>query len=83
MIGIQKFTAIALLSGVALGGCTISPENYETTPVQLETAKGVVTCQLYSDNIVAWDRAIDRPNNMGVQEADEICKAEGLRRKRG
>ncbi|MEX0348632.1 MAG: hypothetical protein AB3N15_04335 [Paracoccaceae bacterium] len=67
---------------VILSGCVPSPENYETTPVQVQSAKGIVTCQLYSKDLVVWDRAIDRPNNMGVQEADDICREEGRREKR-
>ncbi|KIC37622.1 hypothetical protein [Leisingera sp. ANG-M7] len=62
----------------ALSGC-VSPEQFETTPVQLQTSKGVVTCQLYTKDRVLWDRSIDRPTSMPVQEADEICKREGYR----
>lgn len=69
------------LIALALSGCVPSPENYETTPVQVQTAKGVVTCQLYSKDIVAWDRAIDRPENMTVKEADAVCQEEGRREK--
>ncbi|KIC19405.1 hypothetical protein [Leisingera sp. ANG-DT] len=73
-----KLTAVA----VALSGC-VSPENYETTPVQLQTSKGIVTCQLYTKERVLWDRSIDRPATMSVQEADAICKQEGQRQKDG
>ncbi|WP_372573985.1 hypothetical protein [Ruegeria jejuensis] len=72
----------ACAAAVILSGCVPSPENYETTPVQVQTEKGIVTCQLYSKDLVVWDRAIDRPNSMGVQEADAICKEEGKREKR-
>lgn len=64
-------------------GCVPSPEEFETEPVRVQTAKGVVTCQLYSPDYVVWDRAIDRPSSMSVQEGDAICKAEGQRRKGG
>lgn len=67
---------------VALAGCVSSPVDYETAPVKIETAKGTVTCQLYTKDLVVWDRAIDRPATMSVKEADSICNAEGERRKR-
>ena len=74
----------ALLGASALvAGCVQGPEQFETTPVKVETPKGVVTCQLYMKNIVSWDRSIDRPSTMSVAEADEICKAEGARHKEG
>ncbi|MCB4454174.1 hypothetical protein [Leisingera sp. McT4-56] len=62
----------------ALTGC-VSPEQFETAPVQLRTSKGIVTCQLYTKERVLWDRSIDRPASMTVQEADDICKREGYR----
>lgn len=71
--------ATALLLLACLGGCVPDPRQYESTPVQVTTAKGTVTCQLYTRDIVSWDRAINRPNSMGVQEADDICLAEGKR----
>ena len=73
-------TSMMLLSGLMfLSGCVGGPEAYETEPVKLNTEKGIVTCQLYTKERVIWDRAIDRPDNMSVQEADAICLAEGLR----
>ncbi|NSY38823.1 hypothetical protein [Leisingera sp. ANG59] len=73
------YKLLAATSAVAaLTGC-VSPEQFETTPVQLQTSKGVVTCQLYTKDRVLWDRSIDRPASMPVQEADEICKQEGYR----
>jgi hypothetical protein len=68
-------------AGMLLTGCILSPEAYETEPVEVETPQGVVTCQLYSEEIVSWDRSIDRPATMGVQEADAFCKSEGRRQK--
>lgn len=64
----------------ALTGC-VSPEQFETAPVQLRTSKGIVTCQLYTKERVLWDRSIDRPASMSVKEADDICKTEGYRQK--
>lgn len=67
----------AAFSAVTLtAGCT-DPRDFETPPVTVQTAKGPVTCQLYTKKIVLWDRAIDRPDTMSVREADDICQAEG------
>ncbi|THH38542.1 hypothetical protein E4Z66_02945 [Aliishimia ponticola] len=76
-----RSVAFLIPAGVLLAACAPDPRSYETTPVKLETPQGVVTCQLYTDEIVAWDRAIDRPSKMSVTEADDICRAEGQRRK--
>ncbi|WP_241484004.1 hypothetical protein [Ruegeria sp. ANG-R] len=66
---------------VTLSACIPTPEELETTPVKVQTPKGVVTCQLYTQNRVYWDRAIDFPaTKMSVAEADNYCKQEGLRR---
>ncbi|MDU9003281.1 hypothetical protein [Sedimentitalea todarodis] len=73
--------AAVILSALAVAGCAPSPADYETTPVQVKTAQGVVTCQLYTPERVLWDRAIDRPNSMSVQQGDAVCRAEGERRK--
>lgn len=61
-----------------LGGC-IDPRDMETEPVQVQTSSGIVTCQLYRRDRVLWDRAIHRPETMSVEEADEVCRAEGER----
>lgn len=55
------------------------PTGVETTPVQVATEKGVVTCQLYTRDQVLWDRSINRPTSMDVREADAVCIAEGNR----
>ncbi|MDF3608449.1 hypothetical protein PE067_21270 [Paracoccus sp. DMF-8] len=75
---IYKISALAA-AVMTLSACSIDPSDYETDPVQVESAKGSVTCQLYTKRIVRWDRAIDRPATMSVKEADDICLAEGLR----
>lgn len=74
--------AIVLLPLVStVAACIPSPKDLETTPVQVQTSKGVVTCQLYRQDRVTWDRAIDFPaTKMSVPEADAICQQEGLRR---
>ena len=70
-----------LVLAFGLAACVPDPRAYETPPVTLKTPKGPVTCQLYTDRIVAWDRSIDRPARMGLTEADNLCRAEGQRRK--
>jgi len=75
MVRNSIFMACAAL-GVA---ACISPQDYETTPVEISTSKGLVTCQLYSPGRVSWDRSINRPENMSVQEADNVCISEGNR----
>ncbi|MES0861408.1 hypothetical protein ABLN87_03520 [Ruegeria sp. SCPT10] len=74
--------AIVFLPFVAtVAACIPSPKDLETTPVQVQSPKGVVTCQLYRPDRVTWDRAIDFPaTKMSVPEADAICQQEGLRR---
>ncbi len=73
--------AIGIPLLAALSACIPSPEQLETTPVKVQTPKGVVTCQLYRQDRVNWDRAIDFPaTKMSVPEADNYCKQEGLRR---
>ncbi len=64
-----------------LCGCVGDPTQYESEPVKVESAQGVVVCQLYTRERVLWDRSIDRPANMSVEQADDICRAEGERQK--
>lgn len=70
-----------LATTVFLSACAQDPRSYETTPVEVKTKKGTVTCQLYTRERVLWDRAIDRPSGMSVRAADDVCRAEGQRRK--
>ncbi len=62
-----------------LSAC-ISPRDYESEPVEIATPIGVVTCQLYTPDLVVWDRSVDRPDTMDVTTADAICVQEGKRR---
>ncbi|MEP3334005.1 hypothetical protein [Sedimentitalea sp.] len=78
---VPSVPAALILSAVAVAGCVPSPASFESAPVQVQTAQGVVTCQLYTPERVYWDRAIDRPNSMSVQQGDAVCRAEGERRK--
>lgn len=78
MIGTYKIAAFLFASAI-VAGCTPDPAQYETTPVQVETANGTVTCQLYTKDTVLWDRALDWPRSMDYKQADAICKTEGKR----
>ncbi|WP_116597140.1 hypothetical protein [Primorskyibacter marinus] len=73
-------SGLMLVGAIALAGCT-SPEYFETEPVQVQTKQGVVTCQLYTKEVLDWDRSINRPSAMSVELADQVCKAEGAARK--
>ena len=68
----------AAVCAAALAGC-VSPEQFETPPVTLQTDRGPVLCQLYRLDQVTWDRAIDRPDSMDVETADQLCRNEGRR----
>lgn len=68
----------------AVAACVPSPEDLETTPVKVNTPEGVVTCQLYRQDRVTWDRAIDFPaTKISVRQADAYCRQEGQRRLKG
>jgi hypothetical protein len=71
--------ALLLLAVPLLAACVPSPASFETEPVVINATAGPVTCQLYTAELVAWDRSIDRPAAMPVAEADAICQAEGRR----
>ena len=78
----MKVNVALLIAGtLALAACVPDPRDFETTPVQVKTPKGIVTCQLYTKERVIWDRAIDLPAGMTVKEADAYCHQEGLRQK--
>lgn len=76
----RPFVSLAL--PLALAAC-ISPADFESEPVSVETPHGPVMCQLYTRERLDWDRAIDRPESMSVQVADEVCRAEGQRIAKG
>ena len=69
-------TGFFILAGaVLLSGCLRS--SYESTPVEVDTPKGKVTCQLYTPDRVQWDESIARPEGMSEREADRICISRG------
>lgn len=81
---IEMMRIFVFLGGAAvLAGCSLNPKDYETTPVVVQSAAGPVTCQLYTHEQVTWDRSINRPGNMSVTTADELCRQEGYRVMRG
>jgi hypothetical protein len=79
----SKRIAAAGILAAGLSACAVAPADFESTPVVLSTSSGPVTCQLYTRERVDWDRSIDRPAKMSVEEADRLCAAEGLRRQKG
>jgi hypothetical protein len=77
MVG--KARVMLVVVGV-LSGC-IDPKALETAPVQVKTASGKVSCQLYTKEEVLWDRAISAPKAMSAATANGICVAEGHKRR--
>lgn len=74
----KKFKIAGMLvSALVLAGCVGTPEQFATAPVEVETSKGIVVCQLYTPEIVLWDRSIGRPDSMSSYEADGICRERG------
>ncbi|UWQ15554.1 hypothetical protein K3556_06665 [Aliiroseovarius sp. M344] len=73
----MRIGLIVLASAVVLSGCVRS--SYESTPVEVNTPKGKVTCQLYTPERVQWDEAIAKPDTMSKQEADNICIEQGAK----
>ena len=71
-----------LTATVLLAGC-LDKDSYKTEPVQVSTAQGVITCQLYTHEKVLWDEAISAPSGMTIDTADKICFEEGKRVKAG
>ncbi|MCU0907875.1 MAG: hypothetical protein MUF73_10595 [Rhodobacteraceae bacterium] len=70
---------VPLLAALLLAACAPNPAMFETAPVVINATAGPVTCQLYTTDLVVWDRSIDRPPTMPVAEADAICQAAGMR----
>ena len=77
-MSVVKITAITTLA-FALSACSLDPKSHETAPVQVQTPKGIVTCQLYTEKTTIWDRATAVPAGMSIKEGDAICKAEGAK----
>lgn len=77
----MKKLVLTVVGIAALSACSIDPKDWETEPVTVDTPNGQVVCQLYSEDIVRWDRAIERPENMSVETADAYCHNEGVKQK--
>ncbi len=85
LVCITTLSAVPFLSACTSNGVPVLPEPFgtrdvkgnETEPVTVETAKGIVVCQLYGAQTVLWDRAIDYPNDMDYREADNYCRRAG------
>ena len=75
----SKLTPFTLVGITVLAGCSIK-SGFETTPVDVQTSKGIVTCQLYTGERVLWDEAITMASSMGTEEANDVCRIEGQRR---
>lgn len=78
MLGVTKsgrFAAGVLVAALLLGGC--APADLETAPVSVATKKGTVVCQLYTHEIVYWDRATHVPAGMTPDEGDAVCRQKG------
>ena len=76
------YSKIALLA-VAVGSLTACSQQYETPPVEVATPDGPVTCQLYTPDLVLWDKPLSYPEALDEAEAVSICREEGMRRKSG
>ncbi|MFV0291713.1 MAG: hypothetical protein ACK5II_00170 [Paracoccus sp. (in: a-proteobacteria)] len=70
---------VAIAAVALLSACTITPKQYESTPVIAQSPMGPVICQIYTHEQVTWDRSIDRPEAMDVTTADNLCRMEGQR----
>lgn len=74
---IKTLVCVGSLCGLA--ACSLDPRAWETAPVMVDSPQGAVTCQLYTKELVSWDRSIDHPANMSTGTADAYCRAEGKR----
>ncbi|NHF74375.1 hypothetical protein [Paracoccus xiamenensis] len=70
---------LAIAAVATLSACSLNPKDYESAPILADSAMGPVTCQIYTEGQVTWDRSINRPDGMSVETADNLCRAEGKR----
>lgn len=73
----MNVSALGALVLAAMVSAACTPQELESTPVPVETPKGKVICQLYTLEMVYWDRAVHVPAGMTPDEADQICRAKG------
>lgn len=70
--------AFAVAAFGAVSAC-VTPEQFESEPVIVNSPQGPITCQLYTKNDLSWDRSIDHPGTLSVKAADTYCRNEGAR----
>ncbi len=73
----RKTVIFGAIGAFSILSACVSPAAFESAPVQVQTAQGVVTCQLYTIDMVEWDRSVARPEGMTVEQADQICINKG------
>lgn len=76
---VSMFKPVVVAALVLTGVAACSPAQLESEPVTLQSPQGPVVCQLYTKNMLDWDRSISRPEAMNLATADALCQAEGLR----
>ncbi|WP_323717169.1 hypothetical protein [Paracoccus aminovorans] len=72
-----------LMAVLMIAACADAKQPWESAPVTVDTDQGPVTCQLYTDKAVLWDRATARPAGMTDDTANRVCRAEGEMRRGG
>jgi hypothetical protein len=77
----KRIALVSSVLAVTMTGACVDRTGFETEPAVVKTELGDVTCQLYTADLVMWDRHIVRPKGMNAAIADEICYQEGLRQK--
>lgn len=78
----KKLTLVMAVAATGVMAGCVSKTAYESNPVQIETPKGMVTCQLYTRDRVQWDESIAVPAGMTKAEGDAYCIQEGHRQYR-
>lgn len=69
-----------VLAGLLVSACSIeSKSSFESPEVVVTTDAGPVTCQLYTRDELIWDRATLRPSTLTDDQANQICRDEGVR----
>ena len=69
---------LALLGACSSGNPLANPKAYETPEQDIFVQDhGIVSCQLYTRELVVWDRAVHWPQTLPQEVADEFCLREG------
>lgn len=72
-----------LMAVLVVAACADAKQPWESTPVTVTTDQGPVTCQLYTEKAVLWDRATAHPSGITDDTANRVCRAEGEMRRGG